>query len=106
VRVSGLWRYPVKSLGGEALESAELTLDGVAGDRLELVSGRRADDARGSPLVRHLSASTGSVDAASSRRSTQVPATRTWMCSVESTPCSVESWRSIRGSPEGARRGT
>jgi hypothetical protein len=34
VDVQGLWRYPVKSLGGEALDSAELTLDGVFGDRL------------------------------------------------------------------------
>jgi uncharacterized protein YcbX len=32
--VENLWRYPVKSLGGEPLTSAELTDDGVAGDRL------------------------------------------------------------------------
>jgi uncharacterized protein YcbX len=32
--VKGLWRYPVKSLGGEPLESADLTSDGVRGDRL------------------------------------------------------------------------
>jgi MOSC domain-containing protein len=32
--VEKLWRYPVKSLGGEALSTAELTLDGLAGDRL------------------------------------------------------------------------
>jgi uncharacterized protein YcbX len=41
VRVTGLWRYPVKSLGGEALRSAELTLNGVAGDRVVHVSGPR-----------------------------------------------------------------
>ena len=29
-----LWRYPVKSLGGERLEEAELRPDGIAGDRL------------------------------------------------------------------------
>jgi len=29
----GLWRYPVKSLQGERVESAELELDGLAGDR-------------------------------------------------------------------------
>lgn len=32
--LSGLWRYPVKSLGGEQLRTSELTLDGMAGDRL------------------------------------------------------------------------
>ncbi|WP_412543327.1 MOSC domain-containing protein [Longispora sp. K20-0274] len=39
MRVSGLWRYPVKSLGGEPLTTAELTADGVAGDRLVHVQG-------------------------------------------------------------------
>ena len=34
VHVAGLWRYPVKSLAGEALPVAELTHDGLAGDRL------------------------------------------------------------------------
>jgi MOSC domain-containing protein len=34
MRLDGLWRYPVKSLGGEALESAELTDDGIPGDRV------------------------------------------------------------------------
>jgi uncharacterized protein YcbX len=43
--VDGLWRYPVKSLRGEALTVAELTLDGVAGDRVVRV--RR----RGGPLT-------------------------------------------------------
>lgn len=32
--ISALWRYPVKSLGGEQLNTAEITLNGVAGDRL------------------------------------------------------------------------
>ncbi|MDP9431869.1 MAG: MOSC domain-containing protein [Actinomycetota bacterium] len=32
-RLIALWRYPVKSMGGEALASAELTADGVLGDR-------------------------------------------------------------------------
>ncbi len=41
IRVSGLWRYPVKSLGGEALQTALLTLDGVEGDRVVHVAGRR-----------------------------------------------------------------
>ena len=34
MHVSQLWRYPIKSLGGETLVSAELTADGVAGDRI------------------------------------------------------------------------
>jgi uncharacterized protein len=32
--VAELWRYPVKSLRGEALESAEVGPEGLAGDRL------------------------------------------------------------------------
>ncbi|MBL4684525.1 MAG: MOSC domain-containing protein [Nannocystaceae bacterium] len=32
-RVAGLWRFPVKSLAGEALESAEVAWHGVLGDR-------------------------------------------------------------------------
>jgi len=31
--VSGLWRYPVRSLRGERLDSLEVSLDGVVGDR-------------------------------------------------------------------------
>lgn len=34
MRVSELWRFPVKSLCGEQLSTATLTEDGVAGDRL------------------------------------------------------------------------
>lgn len=41
MQVTGLWRYPVKSLGGEPLESAELTPDGVRGDRIVHVRGAR-----------------------------------------------------------------
>jgi uncharacterized protein len=33
MHVTELWRYPVKSLQGERLESAELTADGIPGDR-------------------------------------------------------------------------
>jgi len=39
--VGALWRFPVKSLRGERLEVAELTPDGVAGDRLVHVQGDR-----------------------------------------------------------------
>jgi uncharacterized protein YcbX len=34
MHVTDLWRYPVKSLGAESISIAELTADGVAGDRL------------------------------------------------------------------------
>jgi hypothetical protein len=37
--VAGIWRYPVKSLAGEALDSAAIDRDGVAGDRLVHVCG-------------------------------------------------------------------
>ncbi len=37
--VQQLWRYPVKSMAGEAIERAELLQDGVAGDRLVVVHG-------------------------------------------------------------------
>ena len=37
--VAGLWRYPVKSLAAEALTTAQLTGDGVSGDRVVHVAG-------------------------------------------------------------------
>ena len=37
--VAGLWRYPVKTLAGEALSRAELIEGGVAGDRIVHVRG-------------------------------------------------------------------
>jgi uncharacterized protein YcbX len=37
--VAGLWRYPVKTLAGEAIESAELTRLGITGDRVVHVRG-------------------------------------------------------------------
>lgn len=41
MHVAELWRYPVKSLGGEALDAAELTSQGIVGDRLVQVYGAR-----------------------------------------------------------------
>jgi uncharacterized protein len=48
VRVGQLWRYPVKSLGGERLQQAEVREDGIPGDRMlvvrrngRLLTGRR-----------------------------------------------------------------
>ena len=37
--VGALWRYPVKTLGGERLESAEITTNGIVGDRIVHVRG-------------------------------------------------------------------
>ena len=34
MHVEGIWRYPVKSLRGEALDEAVLTSDGIVGDRI------------------------------------------------------------------------
>lgn len=39
MRVAELWRYPVKSMAGERLETALLTETGIAGDRVVHVSG-------------------------------------------------------------------
>jgi MOSC domain-containing protein len=39
MHLKGLWRYPVKTLAGEALESAELTPTGIPGDRIVQVRG-------------------------------------------------------------------
>jgi uncharacterized protein len=39
MRVAELWRYPVKSMAGERLESAEVTADGIVGDRVVHVGG-------------------------------------------------------------------
>jgi uncharacterized protein YcbX len=37
--VGALWRYPVKTLGGERLDTAELTTNGIVGDRIVHVRG-------------------------------------------------------------------
>lgn len=39
MRVSQLWRYPVKSLAGESMTSATITANGIEGDRLVWVRG-------------------------------------------------------------------
>lgn len=59
MRVAELWRYPVKSMGGERLDRARLTLDGIAGDRVVHVADARGATvtARTAPrLLRHKSA--------------------------------------------------
>jgi uncharacterized protein len=37
--VTSLWRYPVKTLAGEPIQTTELTLDGIPGDRVVHVRG-------------------------------------------------------------------
>lgn len=39
--VAEIWRYPVKSMRGEMLQSARLNLDGIAGDRTIMVQDGR-----------------------------------------------------------------
>jgi hypothetical protein len=39
MRIQELWRYPVKSMAGERIETAEVTEAGIAGDRRVLVVG-------------------------------------------------------------------
>lgn len=54
--IQEIWRYPVKSMAGERLASAEVTLDGIAGDRIiQVRDGRgRVLTARTHPnLLRH-----------------------------------------------------
>jgi uncharacterized protein YcbX len=61
VRVLEIWRYPVKSMAGELLESADLTEAGIVGDRLIQVrnpSGRIMT-ARTRPLLLRHRATTG-----------------------------------------------
>ena len=39
LQIAALWRYPIKSLAGESLDEAELTLTGIPGDRSVHVRG-------------------------------------------------------------------
>ena len=39
LHIAGLWRYPVKSMAGEPLQVAELTAEGIPGDRIVQVYG-------------------------------------------------------------------
>ena len=41
MHVAEIWRYPVKSMAGERLESAQLTKNGILGDRVVQVYGAR-----------------------------------------------------------------
>jgi uncharacterized protein len=60
MRVSMLWRYPVKSLAGEPLAQAELTRDGVCGDRRVHVRNTRGPlTGRTRPGLLTVAASTG-----------------------------------------------
>jgi uncharacterized protein len=53
MRISHLWRYPVKSMAGERLDSAHLGLNGIPGDRLLYVvdAGGRILSARTKPRL-------------------------------------------------------
>jgi len=53
MRVQELWRYPVKSMAGEPLQSADLTPSGISGDRILQVrsANGRVMTARTRPLL-------------------------------------------------------
>jgi len=58
--VEQLWRYPVKTLAGERLESAELTANGIPGDRIVHVRG--PEGLRTSRRQHHLLGLHGTLD--------------------------------------------
>jgi uncharacterized protein len=45
MQIAELWRYPVKSMAGEALERVLLRADGMQGDRVVHVRGAKDRDA-------------------------------------------------------------
>ena len=47
MRVTELWRYPVKSLGGERLDRVQIERGGLRGDRLTRVLGEREEKLTG-----------------------------------------------------------
>lgn len=60
MRVAELWRYPVKSLAGEPLESAEILPAGIPGDRVvQVYAGGRVVTSRTSPRLLGLKATLG-----------------------------------------------
>ncbi|MAT06107.1 MAG: sulfurase [Acidimicrobiaceae bacterium] len=62
MRVVEIWRYPVKSLGGETLDTAEVGPDGIVGDRMWGLRDRETQlvlTARREPELLFLTASLG-----------------------------------------------
>jgi uncharacterized protein len=59
--VTGIWRYPVKSMAGERVDSARLTSAGLAGDRVVQVYDGRGQmvTARTFPRLLQLHATLG-----------------------------------------------
>ncbi len=68
--VNQIWRYPVKSMGGEQIESASVDANGVAGDRGWAVREVEADETRSArqiPKLLHFRASYTSEPTLNSR---------------------------------------
>lgn len=61
MKVVEIWRYPVKSMAGERLEAAEVTADGIVGDRVVHVTspGGRIVTSRTHPRLLRLHGSLG-----------------------------------------------
>lgn len=76
MHVAALWRYPVKSLGGEPLGRARLTADGVDGDRRVHVS--RGD----APLTGRTRPALLTIPASTSDDGTPLVAGHPWTSSV------------------------
>ena len=63
MEISQLWRYPVKSMGGERLDEAELRPDGIRGDRLvQLIANGRIVTSRIRPQLLAFKARLGEYD--------------------------------------------
>lgn len=75
--IDGLFRYPVKSLRGEALQTAEVRVSGITGDRLWAfrdVERNEITSAKRSPLLLHIAASLDNDDGAPPQARLALPA--------------------------------
>jgi len=95
MQVSKLWRYPTKSRGGEPLETAQLTADGITGDRIVNVRGAR------SPLTGQTRQSLLTVPARLNGNCTTSPSAEP--TPEPASPCSSPTSTSASSTPPPAR---